>query len=608
MFTREQILSILRTKNDKVIENALVTNNFPSEIVDDSQNKSPDTIVDLSETFSLKINDNKINFYTSNNCIVSYTNSNPEVKYLLNIRCVNYYIKPDGRFIIYPDDDSLNRKLISINKYFLLNKDFEVIEDHLFDPPRIVNEFNGLEDLRIFPFQNKLIYSAVTLHRNNKIGIVMGDYNLTSPRLSYEELSQDFSDSVTEKNWIFFERNDQLKIIYKFYPLTICSIIKNENQESKLKVDEIKHNLPEWFSYLRGSSNGVRNGDEIWFVAHTSCKSIPRQYYNIFLIFDLQMNLLRYSPLFKLEASGIEFCMSLIIEKEEDKDEKEDKEEDNKDKGRIILSCSHWDRTTKIMTWKLNTINNFINIPNENINRKSNHVIVSSFLLNINSNPGNIPYLKYGRELLQVDCNKIIYLDEKVYPLMKKFENEKTKLIPVKRDIINLYKYLDQIKQFRPITDNPGKDTIDYMFLMCAKTQFMQMAINSKLFDSDNYIWIDFGIYRFFLKDNLKFISKLMYIPSYDKIRIGNIWDLDADYKVDIYKKISWYFAGGVFGGNKKAMLKFSKLMDEKCKQIIKQKSSIMWEVNVWYLVYLENKELFAPYNTDHNQTLVLDY
>ena len=48
--------------------------------------------------------------------------------------------------------------------------------------------------------------------------------------------------------------------------------------------------------------------------------------------------------------------------------------------------------------------------------------------------------------------------------------------------------------------------------------------------------------------------------------------------------------------------------MKEKCIKIIKSRNSIMWEVNIWYLIYLENKELFQPYLCDHNNTIIDNY
>ena len=37
-------------------------------------------------------------------------------------------------------------------------------------------------------------------------------------------------------------------------------------------------------------------------------------------------------------------------------------------------------------------------------------------------------------------------------------------------------------------------------------------------------------------------------------------------------------------------------------------KNTIMWEVNVWYLIYNENKLLFDIYDCDHTDSIIDNY
>jgi hypothetical protein len=47
----------------------------------------------------------------------------------------------------------------------------------------------------------------------------------------------------------------------------------------------------------------------------------------------------------------------------------------------------------------------------------------------------------------------------------------------------------------------------------------------------------------------------------------------------------------------------------EKCLEIIHTKNTIMWEVNIWYLIYSENKELFNPYTcNNHDDSVIYNY
>jgi hypothetical protein len=64
---------------------------------------------------------------------------------------------------------------------------------------------------------------------------------------------------------------------------------------------------------VKGSSTGFKTNDELWFVLH---KSQLNNYQHFFAVFDHDMNLLRYSELFKLDNRRVEFCIGLIIEDE----------------------------------------------------------------------------------------------------------------------------------------------------------------------------------------------------------------------------------------------------------------------------------------------------
>ena len=93
-----------------------------------------------------------------------------------------------------------------------------------------------------------------------------------------------------------------------------------------------------------------------------------------------------------------------------------------------------------------------------------------------------------------------------------------------------------------------------------------------------------------------------------DGIRIGGCWNLKLKYNVNLYKQISWYFAGGLFGGSSENLIKFSELMKSKCLDIIKEKKTFVWEVNIWYLIYLENPDLFNCYMAGHDTSMITNY
>ena len=157
------------------------------------------------------------------------------------------------------------------------------------------------------------------------------------------------------------------------------------------------------------------------------------------------------------------------------------------------------------------------------------------------------------------------------------------------------------MKDWKINTCNPTKDSFEYMCIQCNKTEWIREALNLNLFNNEQFIWIDFGIFHI-LKD---FPQKF---KTYEKVRIPSIWNLNMYYRSDIYKDISWYFAGGVFGGNKESLIKFADLMKEECLNLLNKKNHLMWEVNIWYLIWKNNKELFSDYKCNHNQTIINNY
>jgi hypothetical protein len=130
-------------------------------------------------------------------------------------------------------------------------------------------------------------------------------------------LLKNANERKVEKNWSLFDFHGNLRMVYQWYPVEIGKIDWNENT---LEIIE-KRNTPEYFKNARGTSPGYKKENEIWFVLHKAQQytNIPDEttfynYQHFFAVFDLDMNLLRYSELFKLGNSKVEFCIGLIIQ------------------------------------------------------------------------------------------------------------------------------------------------------------------------------------------------------------------------------------------------------------------------------------------------------
>ena len=275
-----------------------------------------------------------VKFYSGTPTIVEMNDS-----YLVNIRWNNSNYNEDG------SPNVNHEKWISLNSRFTIDSNFNKISDEIFleedfniDTPRI-----GLEDIKIFLHNDKYYYLATCVDVNRRIKSISSDiYNISK---TYElnrniilPTMYNLSDMRQEENWSFVNYKNELSIIYKWFPLQIGKINYTTNV---LDIIEIKP-LPEYFKEAQGSTCGYTKNNEIWFVLHKVQYSEygKYNYQHFFAIFDLDMNVLRYSELFKFGDCKVEFCNGLIV-----KDEF------------IILSYSLMDTHSMISEYHINDIN-----------------------------------------------------------------------------------------------------------------------------------------------------------------------------------------------------------------------------------------------------------
>jgi hypothetical protein len=300
----DEIIYILNNSNDKNINTNLLKNMRYYKFI-----LEPCNTIILDETININFNNEEIQLYSSS-CSILKQDDN----YIANIRYVNYYINDNGYFL------NCGKYLVTFNKYVKFDINFNIIESKFFNTEYNGKQYIGIEDIRLFKKNDNIIFIGSQFINN--ISIVNGIYDINKNILESTELKSTFSDNYCEKNWVYFEDY----IIYEWYPLRICKIINNTIETIYLITD-----LPKIFAYVRGSTCGYKYNNEIWFLTHLVSDESPRFYYNLICVFDITMNLLRYSSPFKLQEQCIEYCLSIIIEDD-----------------KIIMSYSIWDRTTRI--------------------------------------------------------------------------------------------------------------------------------------------------------------------------------------------------------------------------------------------------------------------
>ena len=351
----DEIITILNNSTDTNINRNLLQNmKFYKCIL------TPVTVVNMSNATIKNINNTLTKFNSSSSCLIP----NKDGGYTMNVRYVNYTISQDGSYL------NCDKHIVTLNKLVTLDNNFHILNEKWIPFEFEDRRYIGIEDVRIFPNSNndnndntdntdniKIIGTGY--HKNDAIGIVSGVYNVKTNKCIYNEIKPSFNNAECEKNWVFVDYKQDTHIIYKWNPLQICKI---DETPGTLTLIEQKQ-MPRIFTNARGSTCGYKyvnviNLDnindnsgisftleekEIWFIVHLVSYETPRHYYHVFVVFDENLHLLRYSAPFVFEGQQIEYCLSLVVENE-----------------RVIVNYSDWDRTTKIAIYDKKYIDSII--------------------------------------------------------------------------------------------------------------------------------------------------------------------------------------------------------------------------------------------------------
>ena len=303
------------------------------------------------------------------------------------------------------------------------------------------------------------------------------------------------------------------------------------------------------------------------------------------------------------------------------------------------------------------------------------NIIVSAFISKINQRQDRdlSKYIEYGRKLIHVPLPKLIFVEKEIletYHLLKKGDytilslpitdspkeskldvseiqyivdkETQTVYLLFDKSWMYLYAYKDEITDFHLKTSNPTKDTLEYMFVQCYKTEWMRLAVlwlkqwnqmgvsNCWIGDiedvSHQFIWMDFGLYhmcdrpdageemfyRCFREMNTRICDRYLVACqngfTFHTVYFASCWPPASDYYLDIYRQIHWLFAGSVFAGFAEPLLDLAQKMRLECIGLIKEKKHLMWEINVWILIYRKYSHLFDFYRCNHDPSMIIHF
>jgi tetratricopeptide (TPR) repeat protein len=247
----------------------------------------------------------------------------------INRRFVNYVIDDIGAYINKTNITTINviagfstdnDNLIQTYKENQLH--YDTMKDGL---------YVGLEDVRLLSLGGILLYTA-NRGINDLMMVEHGEINMThgeNPTTLNEALLKKTGQSGIEKNWVLFtDIHNKKRCIYSWFPLIIGSL------SSGRFLNTHEMTMPNSLRNVRGSTNGVIIGNEIWFICHmVSCEK-RRYYYHIMIVLDrLSFKLKRYTPYFTFNGEPVEYTLGFIFKDEQ-----------------FIIGYSTMDRTTQFIT------------------------------------------------------------------------------------------------------------------------------------------------------------------------------------------------------------------------------------------------------------------
>ncbi len=242
--------------------------------------------------------------------ITGYINSSPcklimkNGKEYINIRNVNYSIQKDsGQYFYYNTNTHMSWENTLKNPVHTINVcNNQILEEiNLTSYAQIKNStIKGIEDVRIFEKDNKIMFLATTRDFSIQNRICTGQYLPEKNQILIEKVFNSPENSNCEKNWVMLNENE---IIYKWYPLTVYSF------DTLQKIKEIK--TPTFFKHFRGGSNVIQIEGFNYCVVHTVHYENPRKYLHLIVKLNHEGYPLAYSVPFDFEGERIEYCLSM---------------------------------------------------------------------------------------------------------------------------------------------------------------------------------------------------------------------------------------------------------------------------------------------------------
>jgi glycosyltransferase involved in cell wall biosynthesis len=247
--------------------------------------------------------------------------------FYLNVRYVNYYIDDKGGYINRDTIDTINH----LYQYAVEPSSgaIELVFDSVVEvDPKFNGTYVGIEDVRLLYDAssdvlyyngnrglNESVYKAILpgseSSTGTRIAVEYGRVNRSTdqgPKFEGQIIYGDVQNHV-EKNWTLaqFAPGDPT-VIYGWRPFQTGAV------EGQKYVKTAECPTPEFFRFVRGSSNGIpMDDDETWFLCHVVSYEDRRYYYHLFVVVDnATRKLKRYTRMFTFSKEKVEYSLGVV--------------------------------------------------------------------------------------------------------------------------------------------------------------------------------------------------------------------------------------------------------------------------------------------------------
>lgn len=243
-------------------------------------------------------------------------------------RYVNYWINEKGGYENREHITTKNVIAVFDTTQSAWRKKDEFIMDY---DATLDNRYVGLEDVRLFLDNGVLKFNANRGINTHSMMIEHGEINLTTHKTTSGFILID-NQHLIEKNWVLFkDAHNKTKVVYSWGNLVIGDLEEqhetpdsddeettpphHQSNETKSFLFNKTHDIetPMFFKWVRGSTNGITIGNEIWFLCHLVSYEDRRYYYHLFVVLDsTTFALKKYSPLFTFERQKVEYSLGFV--------------------------------------------------------------------------------------------------------------------------------------------------------------------------------------------------------------------------------------------------------------------------------------------------------